>query len=349
MEFQTGYKVESVLDSLNKGLHAAMRQENVVLIGEDVLDPYGGAFKVVKGLSTAYPEKVFSSPISEAGIIGIAGGMAIKGLRPVVEIMFGDFIMLGADQIINHLSKFNYMYANQVSCPVVIRTPMGGRRGYGPTHSQTLEKHLMGVPGLTIVSPVHIKSNVDPTTPGELLKKVILESTAPVMFIENKLQYHLPLVDTSSNKIFDISSLIIEPDTNTPFYQVQVKGAPKASLTIICYGYMAHLAMQAIELLAFNDEIFCEVVIPTKIAPLSISPILESIQKTEKLLTIEEGAGPFGWGAEVVASIVEKFDQPLKAVKRITAEDHPIPAARHLEEQSLPSISQIIKVVQTMV
>jgi acetoin:2,6-dichlorophenolindophenol oxidoreductase subunit beta len=111
--------------------------ERVVLIGEDLLDPYGGAFKVTRGLSSAFPDRVLSTPISEAGMVGVATGMAMRGLRPVVEIMFGDFVTLVADQIINHATKFSWMYNDQVKVPLVIRTPMGGRRGYGPTHSQS--------------------------------------------------------------------------------------------------------------------------------------------------------------------------------------------------------------------
>ena len=131
----------TVLESLNLALHDALASDDrVILLGEDILDPYGGAFKVTRGISTSFPERTFTTPVSEAGFLGVAIGMALRGLRPVVEIMFGDFLTLIADQVINHASKFRYMYNGQVSVPLVIRTPMGGRRGYGPTHSQTLEK-----------------------------------------------------------------------------------------------------------------------------------------------------------------------------------------------------------------
>ncbi|MFQ5616792.1 MAG: alpha-ketoacid dehydrogenase subunit beta, partial [Anaerolineales bacterium] len=154
----------TVLQSLNAALHHAFAaDERVHLIGEDVLDPYGGAFKVTRGLSTAYPARVHASPISEAGAAGVATGMALRGLLPVVEIMFGDFTTLIADQIINHLAKFRYMYNEQVRVPIVIRTPMGGRRGYGATHSQTLEKMFLGLPGLRVLAPCALGS------PGELL------------------------------------------------------------------------------------------------------------------------------------------------------------------------------------
>src|SRR5512136_779089 len=115
----------TVLDSLNAALHRAFStDESVLLLGEDVLDPYGGAFKVTRGLSTAFPDRVLTTPISEAGILGVATGMAMRGYRPVVEIMFGDFITLIADQVINHAAKFRWMYNNQVKVPLIIRTPM---------------------------------------------------------------------------------------------------------------------------------------------------------------------------------------------------------------------------------
>ena len=155
----------SVLESLNSALHHAFSDnKNVYLLGEDVLDPYGGAFKVTRGLSTSYPDRVLTTPISEAGIVGVAAGMALRGLRPVVEIMFGDFVSLIADQLINHITKFRWMYNDQVRVPLVIRTPMGGRRGYGPTHSQSLEKLYLGVPGLCVVAPAALsqKDGIDP-------------------------------------------------------------------------------------------------------------------------------------------------------------------------------------------
>jgi pyruvate/2-oxoglutarate/acetoin dehydrogenase E1 component len=176
--------MNTVLEALNQALHDSFRlDEMVFLLGEDVLDPYGGAFKVTRGLSTAYPGRVLTTPISEAGITGIAAGMALRGLRPVVEIMFGDFITLIADQLINHIAKFRWMYNDQVRVPLVIRTPMGGRRGYGPTHSQTLEKLYLGVPGLRVLAPSSVGD------PGGLLSRAILEDDDPVLFVENKLLY----------------------------------------------------------------------------------------------------------------------------------------------------------------
>ena len=138
---------------LNETLHELFAsRDDVSLLGEDVLDPYGGAFKVTQGLSDAYPDRVLTTPISEASLFGVAAGMALRGERPILEIMFGDFVALGFDQIVNGIAKFREMYDDQVTVPLVVRTPMGGRRGYGPTHSQSLEKLLLGVPNIVVVA-----------------------------------------------------------------------------------------------------------------------------------------------------------------------------------------------------
>ncbi len=134
---------------------------------------------------------MLTTPISEAGIVGVASGMALRGLRPVVEIMFGDFLTLAADQVINHAAKFRWMYNEQARVPLVIRTPMGGRRGYGPTHSQTLEKHFLGTPGLRVLAPCALGE------PGKLLLQAILEDDDPVLFVENKLLYLLPVQEVA--------------------------------------------------------------------------------------------------------------------------------------------------------
>ncbi|HLF89010.1 MAG TPA: thiamine pyrophosphate-dependent enzyme, partial [Anaerolineales bacterium] len=174
----------NLLDFLNTALHRAFTADDRVhLIGEDLLDPYGGAFKATRGLSTQFPNRVHTSPVSEAGIVGIATGMALRGLLPVVEIMFGDFTLLAADQLINHAAKFREMYDDQVRVPLVVRTPMGGRRGYGATHSQTLEKHFLGAPGLRVLAPTAFGD------PGALLEHAILHDPDPVLFVENKLLY----------------------------------------------------------------------------------------------------------------------------------------------------------------
>lgn len=329
----------TVLESLNAALHRAFAaDERVLLLGEDVLDPYGGAFKVTRGLSSAYPERVLTTPISEAGIVGVAAGMALRGYRPVVEIMFGDFITLIADQVINHASKFRWMYNDQVQVPLVIRTPMGGRRGYGPTHSQTLEKLFLGAPGLGVVSPTHVGD------PGRLLEQIILETQDPVLFVENKLLYLLPvnggLDDLELQSItprHEKGNLSYRLSIPCPQYRLSVKGAPAPALSLVAYGYMAELSRQAMLKLAYEHEIFTELLIPTDLK--AFEPSLS----TSRLLVIEEGTLTLGWGAEVLSRTVEALGSRLSIAHRLAARDLPIPASGALEALVLPGVADIIQ------
>jgi pyruvate/2-oxoglutarate/acetoin dehydrogenase E1 component len=352
--------IHSVLDSLNAGLHHAFSaDERVIIVGEDLLDPYGGAFKVTRGISTAYPDRVLSSPISEAGIVGIATGMAMRGLRPVVEIMFGDFLTLAADQMINHAAKFSWMYSGgkendeQVRVPLVIRTPMGGRRGYGPTHSQTIEKLFLGVPGLRVVAPSALAIG-DQISPGGLLTQAILQDEQPVLFIENKLLYLVPVHNVETLSEWNITVSRCDRDLNSnqppssqgpcyPTTRLSLRDAPPAQITLTAYGYMAELAIQAALRLAYEFEVFTELVIPAQLAPFETAPLLDSITLSHRLLTIEEGGRTLGWGAEILSRAFEARGRSLKAAARLAAVDLPIPASLTLEQAILPGINQIVE------
>ena len=339
----------TVLDSLNAALRRALiYNDNVYILGEDILDPYGGAFKVTRGLSTDFPGRVLTTPVSEAAIVGVATGMALRGLRPVVEIMFGDFITLAADQLINHTAKFHWMYNDQVRVPLVIRTPMGGRRGYGPTHSQTLEKIFLGIPGLRVLAPCNL------IAPGDLLFHAIVDDDDPVLFIENKLQYLLPVQDRDSLGDFTLNQATASPASRpshsplppspyAPTYTLRLRDAPPPTLTMVAYGYMGELCRQAALQLAYEDEFFTELVIPTQLSPVDIHPIIDSASKTQRLLVIEEGTGTLGWGAEIVAKAAEILGQNLQVVRRLAGWDLPIPASIPLESVILPGVEDICK------
>lgn len=341
----------TVLESLNTALHNALAGDpRVVVIGEDLLDPYGGAFKVARGLSDAFPGRVLTTPISEAGFTGLAAGMALRGLRPVVEIMFGDFLTLAADALINHAAKFRWMYGGSAvdgsadseapSVPMVVRTPMGGRRGYGPTHSQTLEKHFLGVPGLHVLAACALDD------PGALLLDAILHTQDPVLFIENKLLYLLPVLPLEGDA--ELAVRVELPPENSaaavraPSYTLNVRGAPPATLTLAAYGYMAELARRALLHLAYEHEIFAELVVPTRLAPFDVGPILASARRTGRLVTAEEGSFDLGWGAEIAARCAEALGPRLVAVRRVAAANLPIPASGPLENAVLPSVEMIV-------
>jgi pyruvate/2-oxoglutarate/acetoin dehydrogenase E1 component len=337
----------SVLEELNSALHRAFADDpRVYLLGEDVLDPYGGAFKVTRGLSSTYPERVLTTPISEAGITGVAAGMALRGLHPVLEIMFGDFLALAADQLVNHIAKFRWMYNDQVQVPLVIRTPMGGRRGYGPTHSQTMEKFFLGLPGLHVLAPCAFAASGD--GPGDLLYHAITDNQDPVLFIENKLLYLLPALSASDLADFEINMSHTGGSHSAPTYRLTVRGAPPALLTLAAYGYMAELARQALLKLAYEHEIFSELVVLTQLSPFEISPVIDSVKHTRRLLVIEEGSLSLGWGAEILARTAETLSgQPL-SLRRLGALDIPIPAAISMENAVLPGLEDIIETARNM-
>jgi pyruvate/2-oxoglutarate/acetoin dehydrogenase E1 component len=342
--------VKTVLDSLNRGLYQALADDpRVVLLGEDLLDPYGGAFKVSRGLSTVFPDQILTTPISEAGITGIAGGMALRGLHPVVEIMFGDFTTLISDQVINHIAKFHGMYHGKVTAPVVIRTPMGGRRGYGPTHSQSLEKFFLGVPGLMVLAPFNLFGDHPLGAPGRLLYDAIVKTEMPVLFVENKLQYLLSLLKDVDLSEYEVLTDDGKDAFSSPCYLLRIKSAPKARLVLTAYGYMAHLALDAMHRLAYEEEIFCELVVQTRLAPLNLEMLFEAVSRAGSLLTVEEGTFSMGWGAEVVARTAVTLGTGLKQVGRLAAKEGVIPVAPELEAACLPGTDDIIARAKEMV
>jgi len=192
-------------ESITQALDALLAEdEKIILLGEDIHDPYGGAFMITKGLSKKYPDRVISTPISEAGFTGIATGLSLEGYRPIVEVMFSDFLTLITDQVVNGMTKFTWLY--DMPCPVVIRSPSGGRRGYGPTHSQSLESLFYHVPGLQIVAPSIFHD------PGEELRRAVY-SDKPTLFIEAKISYpkklqNLPQIDESEVTIITYGGLV---------------------------------------------------------------------------------------------------------------------------------------------
>lgn len=314
--------------------------ERVYVLGEDLLDPYGGAFKVSKGLSTAFPDRVWTTPISEAGFTGIAAGMAMRGLLPVVEIMFGDFLMLAADQVLNHISKYRWMYNDQVEVPIVIRAPMGGRRGYGPTHSQSIEKHFLGMPGLVVLAPSPFHH------PGELLAHAVLQERRPVLFIENKVMYARGLRE-GEHRIGDWD--VQRSPGPYPTVSLSFDNFRHADLTIVTYGQMSELATEAAEELLMEEELYAEVVILSSLQPLDIDPILESLARSGRLLVCEEGTSTAGVSAEIITAVTQRGFSDLKAAPgRVGALEFPIGNARSLEEVILPQVKEILEAAQRL-
>ena len=324
----------TVLESINAALIDAMSDERVVLLGEDILDPYGGAFKVTRGCSTTYPERTLSTPISESAMLGIAGGLALAGKLPVVEVMFGDFVTLMADQLINHSSKFRWMYNNSARVPLTLRAPMGGRRGYGPTHSQSLEKHFLGIPGLNVYAPNTL------TNPGKLLSYAIFKDEDPSLFIEHKLLYLKPILEKGLGEMID---LLVEPLDSQGFINRISFSGVKPVVSVLTYGYNFEIARDAMMTLAYEREIFIEIILFDLISPITTSPKNPRLVHSTKVVTFEEGVVSNGWGAELTSSMAEA--QPGLTIARVGALTLPIANSKSLEDQILPSKESLMKAI----
>ena len=306
---------------------------NILMIGEDIQSPYGGAFKVTRGLSDQFPLRVISTPISEAAITGLANGLALAGLRPVVEIMFGDFITLALDQLVNHAAKFHHMYNRNTICPMVLRTPMGGGRGYGPTHSQSLEKLAAGVDTITTVA---LNCFVDP----ERIIRSVMQTPSPVVIIENKLDYGRRIGPP------DLPGFIAEiSEGSYPVLRIR-PNVVKPQLTMITYGGMAQEVVSAVRELFDVHELLAEVLIYTQIGPIDPRAAIESARRTGVLVTVEEGTASCGIGGEFI-SCVSEVVRPLRSL-RIASLPVPIPSPRDLESQVLPSKRLIVERVAAL-
>lgn len=323
--------------AMGDALRCALNDDNrVILLGEDLVDPYGGAFKVTRGLSTDFPGRVRSTPISEGAIAGLSAGLALSGYRPIAEIMFGDFLTLCFDQIVNHIAKYEAMYNGKVTCPVIIRTPSGGGRGYGPTHSQSLEKHFLGVPHLRVVasSLVH-----DPAA----ILRALLAQDSPALLIEHKLLYPLHMMLPVGGRIEgDVAEEHLPTGGGLP--TISIRPVPRAgcSFTVLAYGYQAELARRVLSRLAVEEEIFGELVIPSQIAPLDWVPIDASVAVTRSLLVIEEGVEGGTWGGEVAARISTRFfGQLRRPVATAASAPTVIPASKTLEADMLMTIERV--------
>lgn len=327
---------------LNVALHDLMTASpEVVLLGEDLADPYGGAFKVTRGLSTKFPSRMLSTPISEAAITGLATGMALAGQRPIVEIMFGDFVTLAMDQLINHAAKMHAMYAGQVCVPLTLRLVSGGYRGYGATHSQSLESRLCGVPGLKVVA---LSRRHDPAT---LLTTVVQRDLNPVIFVENKALYaQRPLVQPPTGMA--ALSQTAEPGTYPPLAYASTTGHP--AVTVVTYGGLTDLVEAILEKLLLEEEIECDYFVLTQLYPLTTDRISASAARTGRLVIIEEGVPEYGVGAELAAQVAQTVATSRSAdihtqglrISRVGALPLAIPAARQQERAVLPDETRIL-------
>lgn len=321
-------RIGTIREAINEALHEEMRRdERIFMMGEDI-GLAGGVFKVTAGLRNEFgAERVRDTPIAEAGIVGLAVGAAMTGMRPIVEIMFVDFTTLASDQIVNQAAKLRYMTAGQCTVPLVIRTAMGASRRAAAQHSQSLHAWFAHIPGLKVVMP---------STPEDakgLLKSAIRDDN-PVIFLEDKMMYNQ-------------KGPIPEGDYTIPLGVAKIHRTGKDA-TIVCTSSMLYPALEAAERLA-AEGIDVEVIDPRTINPLDTNTLVQSAIKTGHVLIVDEGYQSFGVTAEMAARISElAFDYLDEPVRRLGAADVPVPFAPSLEDLTIPSADRIVEIVQEM-
>jgi 2-oxoisovalerate dehydrogenase E1 component len=324
----SGDKEASVAQAINEALAEEMaRDDNVFLWGEDVT--LGGYFNVTEGLVDRFGKhRIIDTPISEYGIVGGAVGAAMTGMRPVAEILFSDFLTCCMDPIINQAAKLRYMTGGQVSIPITIRTPLGSGVGMAAQHSQSMEKFLFGVPGLMVVAPS------DPYTAKGLLKSAIRVNN-PVIFFEHKLMY------AEAGKI-------PTGEYTLPLGKALIRKTGE-DVTIVTHLLGVGICLEAAELLK-NDGISVEVIDLCTLYPMDTLTILNSVKKTGRLITVEEGPYTGGIGAEVIARVATAGFSVLKtAPVRIAAPECPIPYAKSLENAMMHTPEKIANAIRKIV
>jgi acetoin:2,6-dichlorophenolindophenol oxidoreductase subunit beta len=296
--------------AVNRALLDAMSADPAVMVlGEDIAAA-GGSFKATRGLLEAYgPARVRDTPISEASLASLAVGAAMTGVRPIVEIMFMDFVTLAMDALVNQAAKARFMFGGRSSVPMVLRTPHGGGLNAGPQHSQCLEAWLAHVPGLKVVCP---------TTPADVygLLRAAIDDPDPVIVVEHKAMYGLKgEVDTAAK---------------TPIGAARI-ARPGLDVTIVTYGATVNAACQAADTLA-TEGIEVEVIDLRSIQPWDKETVYASLSRTHRLVVVHEAVEAFGVGAEIAARVAEDvFDELDAPILRVAAPFMPVPFARSLE------------------
>ncbi|GAA3123872.1 alpha-ketoacid dehydrogenase subunit beta [Streptosporangium carneum] len=312
-----------VAENLNAALHGLLDDDpTAYVLGEDVLDPYGGAFKITKGLSMRFPGRVIGTPISEGALTGVAAGLALTGNTAVAEIMFGDFVALAFDQICNFASKSVSMYGKRLPLRMVVRCPTGGGRGYGPTHSQSMQKHFVGMPGLSLyeMSPFH---------DNRAVFTAMLQRGEPCLFFEDKVLYTRQM------------------DQVDPMFRVRRDGElavidleDRPDCVIIAPGGMAHRTLAAMKTLVLQQEISCRLLVPSRLYPLDVDAMLPHLG--EVVLVAEESTAGGTWGGEVAHLLHERvWDRLRGPVRLVHSRASVIPTAAHLESEVLAGESTI--------
>jgi len=326
---ENGKREITYLEAVREAIIQEMRRDpEVFLMGEDV-GVYGGAFGVSRGMLEEFgPERIRETPISEAAIAGAATGAALMGLRPIMEIMFMDFVTISMNQLVNQAAKIRFMFGGKASIPLVVRAPAGSGTGAAAQHCQSLEALFMNVPGIKVVAP---------STPYEVKGLLIasIRDNNPVVFMEHKLLYR-----TAGPVPEDLYAI--------PLSQAEVKRVGR-DLTIVAYSIMVPRALEAAEQLA-AEGIEIEVVDPRTLKPLDEETIVQSVCKTGRVLIVHEAPVTGGVGGEIAAVIAasEAFDYLDAPIHRLAGLNVPIPYNRTLERAAVPQVEDIVAAARAL-
>jgi pyruvate dehydrogenase E1 component beta subunit len=326
---KTEERVLTYAQALNEALQEEMaRDKAVVLLGEDIGD-FGGVFTVTRGLHQRFGSgRVIDTPISESGFCGAALGLALTGFRPVVELMFVDFVFVAADQLFNHIAKARYISGGKRTVPLVVRTQQGAAGGKAAQHSQSLEALFCHIPGWVVVAP---------STPADAkgLLKSAIRNDNPVAFLEHKGLYFT-------------KGSVPAGDVTVPIGKARVARAGR-DVTVISYSKTLETTLEAAQTLA-SDGVEVEVIDLRTLKPLDMDTVLASVRKTSRAVVVHEAPRFCGYGAEVVAKIQEAaFDALDAPVIRVSTPDVPVPFSRPLEQAVIPQVSTIVDAVRSLV
>lgn len=316
-------------EAVREAMTSAMQEnDEVFLMGEDV-GVYGGAFGVSRGMVEEFGEdRIVDTPISEAGFVGLGVGAALMGMRPIVEIQFSDFITHTVDQLVNQAAKLRYMFGGEAEVPFVLRTPGGAGTGAAAQHSQSLEAWFIHVPGLKVVMP---------STPYDAKGMLLaaLDDPNPVIFYEHKLLY---------NRKGDVP----EEPYRVPIGEATVS-REGSDVTLVAAGLVHNFALEAADALS-DDGIEAEVVDLRSLAPMDHETVLRSVEKTGKLVVVEEDVKTAGWGAELVSRVVESesFYALDRAPARVAGADTPIPYNKNLEAYIRPTPEKVVEAARSL-
>ena len=319
---------KSYRDAIRDAMMEEMdRDPNVLIMGEDI-GVYEGTFRITAGMLKKYgPKRVIDTPIAEAGMAGTAVGMAMLGLRPIVEMMTMNFAIVAADQILNHAAKVRYFSGGQVDVPMVIRGPQGAGVQLSAQHSQTFESFYGHFPGLKVVAPA---------TPADAkgMLKTAIRGRDPVIFLESAALYGMK------------GDVPDDADFTVPFGESRVARDGR-DVTIVSFSRMLQVSLTVAERLSKDEGIECEVIDLRTIRPLDLVPACASVAKTHRCVVVQEQWKPFGAAAEISASITENaFDDLDAPVERVCGEDVPMPYARNLELLATPHEEQVANAIK---